>query len=129
MKIMALAIALLLVLLSLALPAFAANPDHVAQLIETRSCTDCDLRDADLRGLNLSSGDLSNSDLRDANLMAVNFTQANLSNTNLSGAIMYGVDLTDANLYRARARYAFLDSARVCRTTIPSGVQSDRDCP
>jgi uncharacterized protein YjbI with pentapeptide repeats len=130
MRLHTLAIALLLWMLCWINPAQAANPDHIAQLLETRSCSSCDLREADFRGMNLSNTTLTKSDLTGANLMATNLTGANLIGANLNDALMYSVNLTDANLRDITMNAGTsLSAATVCRTTIPSGAISNRDCP
>ena len=57
---------------------------------------DANLRDADLRGANLSDADLSDADLRGANLRGANLRDADLR----------GADLRDANLSDADLRWA-----------------------
>jgi len=86
-------------------PVRAENPDHVRQLLATKSCTGCDLRGADLSGADLSGADLRGADLRGADLRGANLSGADLSGANLSGA-------SGANLDSA-----LLDET----TTMPSG--------
>lgn len=77
-----------------------------------------------LRGLNLSSMDLSNAgwlveaDLRNADLSAANLRRANLGRANLERANLHaanllGTILTEANLQEARANVANLNVARL----------------
>jgi uncharacterized protein YjbI with pentapeptide repeats len=67
-----------------------------------------DLRDADLRHIDLNGADLNDANMRgtnlsgaeliDANLSGANLSSANLSDAVLSGANLYGADLSEANL-------------------------------
>lgn len=109
-------------------PAHAANPDHVAQLLETKACPGCDLESADLRGANLRGSNLEGANLEGAYLMATNLRQANLKHANLTSARMYAAVLTDADLTDASTQAAHLTSATICHTRIPSGEVSNRDC-
>jgi uncharacterized protein YjbI with pentapeptide repeats len=63
----------------------AYNPEHVRRLLDTNSCSGCDLTGADLSW---------------ANLKGANLTGANLTGANLKGANLTGADLTGANLTR-----------------------------
>ena len=79
----------------------ASDPAHVAQLVATRSCANCDLSGEDLSGFVLAKSDLSGADLSTAKLYKADLSGANLKNTiftaaNLSGANLTGA--TDANL-------------------------------
>jgi hypothetical protein len=95
--------------------AIAANPDHVQQLRETKSCPGCDLTDAQLSGAQLAGSDLSGANFSNANLYG-----ANLSGANLSGAVLNGADLKLANL--TGAVDADLSGAQTDERTIcPSG--------
>ncbi len=95
--------------------------DNRITLINTSRCPLCNLRGANLSGLNLRravlseadlsgsnlSGadlfraDLSEANLKGANLKGANLTKAHLSKTNLSGSILSGVDLSGAYLFKA----------------------------
>lgn len=59
-----------------------------------KSCTDCDLRSADLSGLTLRNIDLSNSDLSNANLSETVFENVNLANANLNNADLTNIKTT-----------------------------------
>jgi uncharacterized protein YjbI with pentapeptide repeats len=83
-----------IVLLSTSAQAF--NPDHLAQLLKTNQCANCDLSSAKLEKLNLSGANLQG-----ANLSGVTLTGANLSNANLEAANLQGSSLTEAYLFRA----------------------------
>lgn len=67
MKATLLKIAALSITLLSATPAFAQNPTHINQLIETNLCAACDLAGADLSGAHLIGADLRNADLCGAN--------------------------------------------------------------
>ncbi|WP_430429805.1 pentapeptide repeat-containing protein [Parasphingorhabdus sp.] len=95
-------------------PSLAANPAHVTQLKETRSCPACDLSGADLTKLfadkdfnledpkvNLDGANLSGADLKGAFFYQASF----------NGAQMHGVDLRGANLTGAR-----MDGAKMTDT-------------
>jgi uncharacterized protein YjbI with pentapeptide repeats len=90
----------------------AADPDHIKQLRETGSCERCELRDADLGGVNAELGNLQNADLRGANLY-----KAKLQGADLSGALLVLADLTGANLRLARGANlsgAVTDERTIC---------------
>ena len=75
-----------------------------------------DLRQADLKGVNLSDACLSGANLRGANLSDANLSGANLSSaclieTNLSGACLKGANLSDACLIKTCLDKADLNRA------------------
>ncbi|MEM9264926.1 MAG: pentapeptide repeat-containing protein [Cyanobacteria bacterium P01_F01_bin.13] len=72
---------------------WAVDEDDLKRLLETNECPGCDLREADLRRLNLSGANLEGADLKEAN-----FFYAILDGANLSGA-----DLRQTNFAYARA--------------------------
>lgn len=74
----------------------AADPTHLQQLTNTRSCVGCDLSGADLAGWTLSKSNLGGSDLSGASLY-----KANLAEANLTGANLQDSDLSGANLLAA----------------------------
>ena len=86
----------------------AQNADHIQQLIQTQKCPNCDLRNADLKGIVLIEADLSGAKLSHANLsnavlIGSDFTGADLSNADLNHADLSATnfekaDLSDANL-------------------------------
>jgi uncharacterized protein YjbI with pentapeptide repeats len=96
--------------------------------------TGADLTGAILRGVNLfraelAGADLTGADLREANLSFANLSGASLRSADLtgaplSGAVLDGADLTGANLSGTNLR-----GAHLCRTTLPDGSISNRDCP
>jgi uncharacterized protein YjbI with pentapeptide repeats len=63
-------------------------------------------------------------------LVEVNFRLAILNRTDLSNLDLRGIgaNLAQANLYRAIMPPRWLESAKVCNTTLPSGNVSNRDC-
>lgn len=85
--------------------AYAANPEHVAQLLTTGDCPGCDLseisikdlalQDANLQGANLSGSYLQNVDLTRANLAAADLRGARLNSANLTGANLQDADLSN----------------------------------
>src|SRR3954466_2789047 len=75
---------------------FAADPNHVAQLRETKKCHRCDLTYADLHEADLSGADLTNANLTLANLSGAQLLQADLTQANL-----FLANLTNANLIQA----------------------------
>lgn len=105
--------ATLMLLTTLATPAFAENLQHTRQLLSTKQCSRCDLSGAglvtailpgaqlsgaDLSRANLSRADLTGADLRGANLQGASLNGANLTGANLEGADLTGADLRDAYL-------------------------------
>lgn len=114
------------------------NYQVVRQLLETKYCPSCDLRNANLRsanlvganlsGANLSNVDLSNADLSGelvqfrcgngpelvpANLSGANLNGANLENANLKGANLENADLRGANLKGANLENANFKGANL----------------
>jgi uncharacterized protein YjbI with pentapeptide repeats len=84
---------------------YAQNPDHVKQLLETRSCPGCDLRNTQLVGLNLNRADLTGADLGGAFLYRTTLHSAILTGAKFDSADLGGTDLRgarDANLTGAR---------------------------
>ena len=88
--------------------AYAFDPADLQKLKDTNACSSCDLKNAYLRG----------ADLSDANLI---FTEMN--GANLSGALLKEADLFGANLEGAIMRGAIL-----CETLMPDYLLSDSDC-
>lgn len=74
----------------------ASDPADVAKLMETRSCANCDLSEANLAGWTLEKADLSGANLRDANLYKITLTSADLTGADLSGANLSGAKLAGA---------------------------------
>src|SRR5579883_2083019 len=77
-----------------------------------------DLRNADLKAVNLSGVDLIRADLREADLSGANLdnavlVEADLSGVNLSGANFSFADLEGANLSHTNMNYTDLQGARL----------------
>ena len=118
------------------LPAHAGNFEDLAQLLNSKKCPLCDLREAGLVMVDLSRADLTGADLSGANL-----SQADLSGANLSGASLNGADLTGANLNGAITtgtdfRGAFFDNATFVNTNLDAaymqgarGMSTDAGTP
>lgn len=77
----------------------------------------------ELKGLNLSEANFSN-----AQLARTIFTGSNLQEVKFTDARMGGTYLVDANLKGATVTKEQLDTALLCRTTLPDGQISNRDC-
>jgi uncharacterized protein YjbI with pentapeptide repeats len=93
----------------------------VEKLLATNNCQWCDLRGvelsggqlsgADMSGANLSDAQLSGADLSGANLSTAYLKKANLSGANLSGAYFSKSNLTGANLTGANVAGADFSGA------------------
>ena len=99
-------------------PVFAANPDHIERLRETKQCPQCDLSNANLKDSNLFSANLVNANLRGANLSganlgSANLTDANLTGANLSNAYLHKAILDSTNLSQADLSNAYLRDALI----------------
>jgi uncharacterized protein YjbI with pentapeptide repeats len=97
-------------------PITAEIENNVDKLIETKSCPECDLSDANLSGANLSGAilfltNLSDADLTNANLYGADLQAANLTEANLTGADLTGADLAETDLTGANLEGAILDGA------------------
>lgn len=77
----------------------------------------------ELKNLNLSKANLSN-----AQLARTNFAGSNLQQVNLTEARMGGTYLVGANLKGAIVNKEQFDNATLCRTVLPDGQISNRDC-
>ena len=107
--------ALVAVLSTAASGASTHNPEHVAAFKSTKSCVSCDLRQADLGGIQAPGAQLINSDLSDATLYG-----GNLRGADLTGAILDRTNLEMADLTGAVG--AILGSAKTDqRTKCPDG--------
>ena len=95
----------------------AEKPEHLKRFKQTRICTNCNLKKANLenapltgaflRETNLKEANLEGADLRFAILRKVNLKKANLTNADLTGAILRDVNLDDANLTGAKLPLGF----------------------
>lgn len=139
MKIAVLFATVILALFCFLSPANADNPtssdrlDPRTQLLETRSCIGCNLKNVDLsgedlRGVNLSRANLENANFKGANMMAVVLRDADLQRADLREADLLAVNFTGANLKGAQFSRTDLSTARICRTIDPNGNLSQRDC-
>jgi uncharacterized protein YjbI with pentapeptide repeats len=86
----------------------------------------CDLKRANLSGVNLSEANLSGANLSEANLSGANLSKANLGSANLkkanlSGANLSGVNLSEANLSGANLSGVNLSEANLSGANL-SGV-------
>lgn len=142
------AIALLIILLLFPLPAIAANPSHIVKLQTTKACQVCDLTGAylpvskldyafilssdlsraNLVGSNITFSNLSRANLNGANLSYVNFKHTKLLLTDFTNAIFDKTDLTEADLTSATISEVQLAKAKLCKTVLPEGLISNRDC-
>jgi uncharacterized protein YjbI with pentapeptide repeats len=129
---------LFLASLTLTTPTYAANPEHIKQLLETKQCKGCDLTNAKLKGAsleganleganlegvylykaylvnaNLSGANVRSADLGDVNMKGINLSGADLSKTNLKGN-----DMTGANLENANLSGAILKCNKITRTIL-----------
>lgn len=111
-------IALTTVSLSLVSPLHAENLSDLNQLLDTKSCHDCDLSNSGLINANLAGAELQNTNLANANLSQANLAGANLSGVNLAGASLYGANLTGANLTGANLTGTDLRNAYLMNTTL-----------
>jgi len=87
--------------------------DNVATLLNTNSCSGCDLQDADLSDadVDLSDAELSEANLSGANLSEVSLCDANLNEADLSGANLNEADLVGTGLFEADLSGAILSNA------------------
>jgi uncharacterized protein YjbI with pentapeptide repeats len=104
--------------LSLISSARAEDVSAIQRLLETRSCSGCDLRDADLQGKNLRGVNLRGANLTGANLRRADLSDADLYNANLTDAllrdaILRNADLSHANLRDVDFRDAILNAAKL----------------
>ncbi|MBD2115184.1 MULTISPECIES: serine/threonine-protein kinase [Cyanophyceae] len=105
---------------------------NVEQLVQTRSCNGCDLREVDLSRLDLEGVDLRNADLSRAKLESVRLvganlagavlTEANLSDSNISNANFSGAYMEGAQLQRVNGSEAVFQGAVLTHTNFGSGI-------
>ena len=101
-----------LLVFSVVLTANQPNPDNVERLKATLQCTDCNLREAELGGLQLEKAQLQNADLSGASLYGTNLRDANLTGAILNDADLEMADLTGA--VGATLGAAKTDSRTIC---------------
>lgn len=85
----------------------------ITELLNTKSCPECDLSGVDLSGADLVGSDLTGANLRGANLNGTQLAAASLGGANLQGA-----DLTGAELSRADARGANFRASDLSNTKL-----------
>lgn len=91
------------------------NPEHVAAFKSTKQCVSCDLRNAQLAGMQAPDAQLMNADLSDATLYGGSLRGADLTGAILDRTRLEMVDLTGA--VGAILGSAITDQ----RTTCPDG--------
>lgn len=106
----------LVVLCSFVAAGSSANPDHVAAFRATKKCQSCDLKNAQLAGMQAQGADLINADLSDATLYGGSLRGADLTGAILDRTNLVMVDLTGA--VGAILATAITDE----RTTCPDGT-------
>lgn len=82
------------------------------------------LNDIDLTDTNLRGASLRGADLRDAVFVLANLSEADFEQANLRDAHLRKANLTNAK----HLTEAQLQVAKLCRTVLPEGTVSDRDC-
>jgi uncharacterized protein YjbI with pentapeptide repeats len=97
-------------------PASAMGEAAVKQLLDTKACVRCDLRNADLSRAKLAKANLAGANLEGANLVGANLDGANLLAANLDNA-----NLTDANLV-ADLSLASLRNANLTKADMPGAT-------
>lgn len=132
----------------------AGFPVNCENLVPGAALIGCDYRERDLSGMNLEGANLDRTTLFRTNLAGANLAGARLRNAdvqaanlvgaslarvrasrsyfnaaNLSGAVLDFADLTDASLREAILPDPIPPSAKLCRTIMPDGSVSNRDCP
>lgn len=100
----------------IAIPAAIAESADLVRLLESKSCRNCKLQDADLvhadlRDADLRQAQLQRTNLGQARLDGVKFGGANLSFASLTGASLRGADLRGARLEGTDLRKADLSGA------------------
>jgi len=82
-------------------PSYAFKQIDLDQLLTDNKCKHCDLREANLIGVNIEKADLQGANLQGANLLGSRLTGANLQGANLQGANLGGSVIEKANLQGA----------------------------
>ena len=96
------------------------------QLIETRSCVNCDLAGVNLVRMDLGKVNLQGANLAGARLNLANLAGANLRNANLQGAELGGADLAGADLRGANLTGAVVEGAYFGGTQMSGQVVSEK---
>lgn len=112
-------------LLTIGLPITAQASDYkqINQLLSSKQCQNCDLRNAGLVMADLAGANLSGANLAGANLSRANLAGADLRGANLTGASLFGVNLSDvklngANLTGADLRNTYLTNVDLTNATL-----------
>ena len=111
-------LALAVVLPGASSTAMASTDAALIRLLETKSCRQCHLADADLmhadlRDATLEGAALQRANLSQARLDGADLRQSDLSFTSLRGASLRGADLRGSKLYGTDLRSADLTGARL----------------
>ncbi|MEM9266485.1 MAG: pentapeptide repeat-containing protein, partial [Cyanobacteria bacterium P01_F01_bin.13] len=107
----------------------AVVDDPRQQLIETNACIRCDLRNADLSGLDLDKANLEGAILADANLAGADFSGAYLVGADLNGATLTATDLSRAKLGLANLSGATMDAVDLHAASLPLANLQDATLP
>lgn len=122
---------------------------QLRQILDTRQCHNCYLRQINLSKLDLSGTDLLGSDLSGANLTEANLTYTNLRDAKLTTSVLRGANLSHADLRRvdlshadlrganlsganlsgANLSHTHLDGVNWCNAILPSGFMVRQMCP
>ncbi|MBF0289042.1 MAG: pentapeptide repeat-containing protein [SAR324 cluster bacterium] len=97
---------------------WAYNPEHLAQLLESKTCLRCDLSDIVLDDVDLNNADLKGSNLQGAVLSDITMVRANLTRTNLRNAVLDDVDFSDGDLEGADLESATLTDVKLTRANL-----------
>lgn len=92
------------------------------QLIDSRSCVNCDLSGVNLNRENLAGVNLEGANLSRARMHLSTLSQANLRNCNLQGAEFGGADLSGADLRGAKTAGATFAGAYLIGVLVDAGV-------
>jgi uncharacterized protein YjbI with pentapeptide repeats len=106
----------LAIVAALIVHASSANPENVAAFRATKKCPACDLKNAQLAGMQAQNADLINADLTDATFYGGSLRGADLTGAILERTNLVMVDLTGA--VGAILATAITDE----RTTCPNGA-------
>lgn len=93
----------------------SANPENVATFRATKACPGCDLKNAQLGGMQAANAQLANADLSDAS-----FYGGNLRDADLTGAILDRTNLGMVDMTGAIGA-VLTNSITDARTTCPNG--------
>jgi uncharacterized protein YjbI with pentapeptide repeats len=91
---------------------------QLQQLLKTKICVRCDLRNANLVSADLRKANLEGANLEGANLSKANLKNAYLVGANLSNTRMDNVKLSDAFLYHASMEKTNLENANLDKANL-----------